>query len=141
MRFKAPPAAGAAGAGVCARATTTVTVSEAIRTTRNLNTPFIHSSSERRADRKLDGAKILALAPVEVDAIVDADGTERRLPADPGAGRFSRVGQVELRLEAVRVADVEEAGRPEVERQRHDVFQVPQHLGGAADADPGVVDR
>src|SRR6185369_2335266 len=133
------PAAGAAGD--CAGTGEPLRTRARITTTAMITPRFMHSSSERRPDRELDGAEILALATVDVDAVVHADRPERRLPADTGTDRLPQVGQVEFRLEPIHVADVEEPGQPQIERERHDVFHVAQHLGGATDPDPRVVDR
>src|SRR5215469_5647520 len=78
--------------------------------------------------------QLLAGPPVEIETVVYADRTERRHPPDAGAGRLPQVGQVELGAEAIDVADVEEPGEPDVERQRNDVLDIPEDLGRAAEA-------
>src|SRR5215470_1197907 len=85
--------------------------------------------------------QLLAGPPVEIETVVYADRTERRHPPDAGAGRLPQVGQVELGAEAIDVADVEEPGEPDVERQRNDVLDIPEDLGRAADAGAELVDR
>src|SRR5262249_44374134 len=76
---------------------------------------------------------------VEIEAVVSADRTERGHPADTTAGRFAQIGEVELRAEAIDVADVEERGESDVERQRDEVLDVGKHLTRAADADAELV--
>src|SRR6267143_1360550 len=76
-----------------------------------------------------------------VDPVIDADGPERREPADAGPDRFPRVGEVELLREPVDVADVEEAGQPDVERHRDDVLGVAEDLAGAAGREAVLVFR
>src|SRR5215510_12482175 len=77
--------------------------------------------------------ELLALLLVEIEAVVYADRAKRRYPADAAAGRVVQVGDIELRTEAVHVADVDERRQPDVERQRDDVFDIAQDLAGAAD--------
>src|SRR5262249_41819413 len=83
--------------------------------------------------------RLLAGSPVEIEAVVYADRAEGRHPADATAGRFAQIGQVELRAEAIDVADVEERGESDVERQRDEVLDVGEHLARAADADAELV--
>src|SRR5574341_1535403 len=96
---------------------------------------------EGRADGEVERADVFSSSPVEVQAVVHADRAERRLPSDAAAGGLPQVRQVEVRAEPVDVADVEEPGEPEPERQRDDVLRVPQDLGGAADPEPACVAR
>src|SRR5215813_596889 len=84
---------------------------------------------------------LLALLLVEIEAVVYADRPERRYPADSTPGRVVQVGQIELRLEAVHVADVDERCQPDVERQRDEVFDIGEDFAGAADAVAEFVDR
>src|SRR5262245_11441615 len=84
---------------------------------------------------------LLALLLVEIEAVVYADRPERRYPTDTAAGRVVQVGQVEFRVEAVHVADIDERRQADVERQRDDVFDIAEDLAGAADAVAELVDR
>src|SRR2546427_6463223 len=138
--FDVCAAAAGAGAGACAAVPDTSIATAATATTET-TAAFIHPSSKGRAHRKMEIPRFLSRSLVEVEAVVYPDRAERRHPAHPGAGRFAQVGQVELGLEAIHVADVEEGGHPQVEGQRHDVLEVAEGLAGAADARPGLVLR
>src|SRR5438874_798601 len=94
---------------------------------------FTPTLLERRADGELERAEFLARPPVQVDAVVDADRPERRLPTEARAARLAEIRQVEVVPEAVDLADVEERRDPEAEGQRHDVLDVPEHFAVAAD--------
>src|SRR3990170_476610 len=133
------PAAAAGAAGAWAHAAVTEAASAA--TTRTLRTcaPLIPSPLERRPDREVEGAEVLTLLPVQIHTVVQPQRAERREPAQAGARRLARVGRIELGPEAVRVADVEEAGDADVERQRDDVLDVAQHLGRPAHAHAALV--
>src|SRR5439155_1555046 len=80
-------------------------------------------------------------APIEIEPVVYADRAERRYPADTAAGGLTKFGQIELGLEAVNIADVEERGQPDVEGQRDEVLDVAEDLAGATDAGAELVRR
>src|SRR5205085_10063519 len=128
------------GAGCCAAVPETSTAVAATATTEP-STAFIPASSKRRTDGKMEIARLLTRLLVQVETVVYADRPERRDPADATTGGVVQVGQIELRLEAVHVADIEEGRQPNVEGQRNDVLDVAEDLAGAADPGPEVVLR
>src|SRR6266571_4095826 len=97
-------------------------------------------SSERRADRELDGARIFTLPGIQLESVVEPERAERRVPAYAGPGR-PQEPVAELRAEAECVAGVEEHRHPEIERQGDDVLEVAEDLGRAADAQSRAIQR
>src|SRR6266446_605460 len=134
--FGAAGACAAAGAGVATTAARASTAEILIAT----HCP-IFFFLERRAHRELERPGLFSLPPIGVDAIVYPNRTERRDPAEATTDRVAQVGQVDLRAEAVDVADVGEGGQPQIERQRDDVLDVAEDLGGAAGLHAVGVDR
>ena len=78
---------------------------------------------------------------IDLDAVVEADRTERRQPTDAPAHVRAETARRDVRPRSVDVADVEEPGQPEPERQRDVIFGVAQDFSGAAHREPGGVDR
>src|SRR5512132_4514943 len=98
-------AAGVAAAGVCvgagACAAAPPAAARTIAVTSDAVSLFMLPPSERRADREMEGAEVLALPPVQIHAVVDTNGTKGRQPAHAAAGRLPQIGRIELRPEAV----------------------------------------
>src|SRR5436309_13119481 len=92
---------------------------------------------ERSAHRELDISDAFLAGGGRVEAVVDADRTEGRVPANAGSHRVLELGEVDRRAEAlvrpVHVAHVEEHGHAQVEREGHGVFEVAEDLEVAAD--------
>src|SRR5207237_7739490 len=100
---------------------------------------FIDPSSKRRTHGEMEIRRLLPRAPIEIESVVYADRAERRDPAETAAGGLTELRQIELGLEEVHVADVEERGQPGVERQRAEVLEVPEDLARVADEAVGPV--
>src|SRR5713101_7055808 len=72
--------------------------------------PFMPNLLERGSDGELEGAEVLALPTIHLDAIVDTDGTEGREPTHPASGVRTEISRDEL-PQPVDVADVGEASQ------------------------------
>src|SRR5207245_7999962 len=133
-----PPGA----AGACAAAGVATTPARASIAAILIVTQYpIRRLLDRRAHRGLECPGLFSLSSIGVDGIVYPNRTERRDPAEAATDPVPQIGQIDLRAKTVDVADVGEGGQPEVERQRDEVLDVAQDLGGAAGLHAAGVDR
>src|SRR5438552_17265562 len=75
---------------------------------------------KRGSDRELEGAQLLSLPAIHLDAVVETERAERRQPAHASAD-VGADALVEVRARRIDVARVVEAGDPKAKRQGHEV--------------------
>src|SRR5260370_35454055 len=92
---------------------------------------------ERRTHGEVELAELVPRFRVWIDAVVDADGPEGRVPAQAHAHRVLEAREIDLRSEvtvgAIHVAPVEEDGQLDPPEGGDVVLHVAEVLGRAAD--------
>src|SRR5713101_3952082 len=100
---------------------------------------------ERRAHGEVELAELVPRPRVWIDAVVDADGAEGRVPAQAHAHRVLEVREVDLLpqviVRAIHVARVEEDGQLDAVEGRDGVLHVAEDLEVAADPGARIVPR
>src|SRR5947209_2264999 len=141
IRIDDAGAAGPCDAGCWAPtglATTTRSPTTRVSTPRQC---LIRSLLERRADRKVERPGPLARPPIDIQTIIHPDGAKRRLPSYTPTRPIAQIRGIELGVEAVDVADVEERRDPQAEWQRDHVLEGAQDLAGPALFESRRIDR
>src|SRR6266850_919153 len=100
---------------------------------------------ECRTHGEVELAELVPRSRVWIDAVVDADGPEGRVPAQAHAHRVLEAREVDLRSEvtvgAIHVARVEEEGQLDPPESRDGVLHVAEDLEVAADPRARIVPR
>src|SRR5438105_10784236 len=100
---------------------------------------------ERRTHGEVELAEFVPRSGVWIDAVVDADGPEGRVPAQTHAHRVLEAREVDLRSDAtvgaIHVARVEEEGQLGPPEGRDGVLQVAEDLEVASDPRARLVSR